>query len=57
MDSKRAYEILNSKDNIQVSYNGTSVWIESINGHQAQVKNLKNNHLEHVSVDDLKEIN
>ncbi|SHJ55865.1 H-type small acid-soluble spore protein [Paramaledivibacter caminithermalis] len=37
MDINRAREILNSKDNIEVYYNGRSVWINSINPNTGNV--------------------
>jgi len=42
MDINRAREIINSKDEITVTYNGRSIWINSINpsADQAFVKTL-----------------
>lgn len=32
MDVKRAKEIISSIENIDVNYNGSSVWIDQVNG-------------------------
>lgn len=55
MNMQRVQEILNSKDAIQVFHNGNSVWIEDISGNQARVKNLSNNNILEVPIDQLKE--
>lgn len=49
MDTTRAKEILNqTKDNIQVLYNGSPVWIENVNSNNtAEVTDLNN----HVKLD------
>lgn len=45
MDTKKALEIVESKGVINVSYKGSSVWIENINEetHEARVKELNTN--------------
>ncbi len=58
MDVSRAREIINSDDKITVTYDGKSVWINSINPNtkQAFVENLDDNHEHHnVPITDLLE--
>ncbi len=40
MDSRRVKEILASDDSIEVNYNGSPVWIESLEGELAKVRSL-----------------
>ncbi|MCG8541741.1 MAG: H-type small acid-soluble spore protein [Clostridia bacterium] len=56
MDINRARDIINSEDNITVTYKGKSVWINSINPNieKAFVKTLDGTDQHyHVSVSDL----
>lgn len=55
MDFKRAQEIINSQNVIEVFYNGSSVWLENIQGNFAEVKNLSSNKVYNVPIDDLNE--
>lgn len=41
MDSNRAKQIIESKGVINVLYNGSPVWIESIDGNNADVTNIE----------------
>lgn len=45
MDTKKAQEIVESKGVIDVSYKGSSVWIENINKetHEARIRDLNTN--------------
>jgi len=58
LDINRAKEIINSKDDIEVTYKGKSVWINSVNptmGNAFVVSRDGNNEHHEVSVKDLKE--
>ena len=51
MDSEYAIKILNAKENIEVLYNGTPVWIESVNDNNtAKVTYLESRRVEDVPV-------
>lgn len=45
MDTKKAQEIVESKGVINVSYKGSSVWIENINNetHETMIRDLNTN--------------
>lgn len=55
MNTSRAKEIVNSLGVIEVLYNGSSVWIESVNEDSVQVKDLKTEQRFEVPADDLVE--
>lgn len=57
MDIKRAKEIINSSNNIEVLYNGDLVWLENVKGDsmKIEVMNLDKNKRMSVSLDELKE--
>ncbi|MHC1682830.1 MAG: H-type small acid-soluble spore protein [Clostridiaceae bacterium] len=57
MDKEKAFEIMESKGVIDVSYNGSSVWIENVieETDQANVRDLKTNKRFVVGVSQLKE--
>jgi small acid-soluble spore protein H (minor) len=57
MDAKRVEEIINSKGIIEVTYKGSSVWIENVikDDSTAHVKLLSNNQVMNVPVEDLAE--
>jgi H-type small acid-soluble spore protein len=59
MDNNRAKEILNqTKENIQVLYNGSPVWIEDVNtNNTAQVTDLNNHEIIEAPVNKLVEVN
>lgn len=59
MDSKRAKEILNqTRNNIQVLYNGSPVWIENVNSNNtAEVTDLNNHMRLEAPVNKLVEVN
>lgn len=59
MDSKRAKEILNqTKDNIQVLYNGSPVWIEDVRDNNvAQVTDINTHNRVEAPVNKLVEVN
>lgn len=60
MDSKRALEIFNGKENIEVHYNDTPVWIEGISGldgQNAEIRYVSNNKTFYVPVNELNEKN
>lgn len=59
MDSIRAKEILNqTRDNIQVLYNGSPVWIENVNSNNtAEVTDLNNHMRLEAPVNKLVEVN
>lgn len=57
MDVKRANEILKSLGIVDVTYKGSSVWIENINeaNNEAKVKDINTEKVFTVEVSDLKE--
>ncbi|WP_129598874.1 small, acid-soluble spore protein, H family [Anaerophilus nitritogenes] len=56
MIKKRAEEILNGNDHIEVLYNGESVWLESMESNKMMdVKVLENNQHITVPISDLNE--
>jgi len=57
MQAKRASEILNSQNKIEVLYRNNSVWIENVDttSSTANVKILNTNEILKVPVDDLSE--
>lgn len=57
MDVKRANEILESLGIVDVTYKGSSVWIENINeaSNEAKVKDINTEKVFTVEVSDLKE--
>lgn len=59
MDSQRAKEILNqTKENIQVLYNGSPVWIEDVNSNNtAEITDLNNHNRTEAPVNKLVEVN
>lgn len=59
MDSIRAKEILNqTKENIQVLYNGSPVWIEDVNNNNmAEITDLNNHNRLEAPVNKLVEVN
>ena len=59
MDTHRAKEILNqTKENIQVLYNGSPVWIEDVNtNNTAEVTDLNNSNKIETPVNKLVEVN
>lgn len=59
LDSKRAKEILNqTKDNIQVLYNGSPVWIEDVRDNNvAQVTDINTHNRIDAPVNKLVEVN
>lgn len=59
MDSQRAKEILNqTKENIQVLYNGSPVWIEDVNSNNmADVTDLNSHMRMEAPVNKLVEVN
>jgi H-type small acid-soluble spore protein len=59
MDNQRAKEILNqTKENIQVLYNGSPVWIEDVNSNNtAEVTDLNNHNKIETPVNKLVEVN
>ncbi len=59
MDNNRAKEILNqTKENIQVLYNGSPVWIEDVNSNNiAEVTDLNNHEMSEAPVNKLVEVN
>lgn len=59
MDVKRAQQIIQSPKEIEVQYNGQSVWLENVNeiNSKAEIKNNKEAKVKrHVNVNDLTEI-
>ncbi len=56
MNTKRAKEILDSNDMIQVLHDGASVWLEKVEGDYAKVKNLSTNIEEKIPVNELHEV-
>ena len=58
MDSERATKIMNSLENINVTYNGDSVWIEEVDheSQEAQVTILCTDEITRVPINHLKEI-
>jgi len=59
MDIRRAMAIIKSPNEIEVHYNGQSVWLESINemNSKVEIKNHKTSKvIRHVDVDELNEI-
>ncbi len=55
MDKIRAQEIVNSNIEIEVFYNGDSVWIKSLDSNTADVENIKTHKSMKVPLTDLKE--
>lgn len=55
MDIKRAQEIMDSLGVIEVLLRGRPVWIEDLDGGQAQVRFLDDNHNSKVLVGELQE--
>ncbi|MCR1899375.1 H-type small acid-soluble spore protein [Irregularibacter muris] len=58
MDHERAVKIMNSLENINVTYNGDSVWIEGIDheSQEVQVTILCTHEMTRVPINQLKEI-
>lgn len=38
MDAREAMQVINSRDKIEVLYNGSPVWLQSVNASTAKVK-------------------
>ncbi|MDP4146784.1 MAG: H-type small acid-soluble spore protein [Bacillota bacterium] len=57
MDYQRVNEIIQSKDSIEVIYNGRSVWIEDYDKREktAYVKDMESQKMINVSVEELEE--
>ncbi|QXM06280.1 H-type small acid-soluble spore protein [Crassaminicella indica] len=57
MLTKRAKEIINSKDHLEVLYKGNSVWLENINTNtqMSTVRVLENNEIITIPVSELRE--
>jgi small acid-soluble spore protein H (minor) len=53
LDKKKAESIINSRDNIEVLYQGSPVWIQSINGEMARVKFMNTDSVSDIPVSDL----
>lgn len=55
LDTERAQRILESKDDIKVLYNGSPVWIQSVNADNAKVMFLNSKQIQDVAVGELVE--
>lgn len=55
MLTKRALEIMQSPNNIEVLYKSKPVWLENVEGNSVKVKDLTNNSILEVPASELQE--
>jgi small acid-soluble spore protein H (minor) len=55
LDAQSARRIIDSKDNIEVLYNGSPVWIQDVNSNTAKVRFLDSDKVQEVAVGELVE--